>query len=316
MVVMKATTLVSRLGELLSEPTVYHSGVNWSQWSDNKWQVDCSLSVKIIGWGGRFIPANRCKPRAGCIYGSNGVKDSTTDGMINECSNISINFTSIPVGALLYMSGHVGVYIGNREVIETTAGWSSMGGYKTLISKIRSQGQRIFNGVQSGSWLKHGRLPWIDYSSAPAPTPIPQLSGNIEIGSIVTINKGARSYEGVIIASFVFDNKYRVHELKGDRAVLDKAGIHTAFRTSDLTLFESSSKSTKELEIGDRVKILRTGAGDSYGGSGTSFGIGWDDKYITAVYKDRLNPYQVGNKGKTDGANTVGFYKSEALQKL
>ena len=37
------------------------------------------------------------------------------------------------------------------------------------------------------------------------------------------------------LASFVYGRTYTVDELKGDRAVLDRKGLDTAVKTSDLT---------------------------------------------------------------------------------
>jgi hypothetical protein len=64
------------------------------------------------------------------------------------------------------------------------------------------------------------------------PTPAP----TIKVGSRVKIKQGAKSYDGVKMASFVYNNVYTVDTLQGDRAVLDKSGICTAFRVSDLIL--------------------------------------------------------------------------------
>lgn len=71
----------------------------------------------------------------------------------------------------------------------------------------------------------------------------------------------------------------------------------------------------EELKVGDRVKIIAYGNGSSNGKAGRAYGIGWT-RYITAIYKDRPFPYQVGNKGKTDSRNTTGFYTKSALKKI
>lgn len=68
----------------------------------------------------------------------------------------------------------------------------------------------------------------------PAPAPAPVVT-EIKLGSRVKINRGAKSYNGVSMASFVYENIYTVDELVGDRAVLDESGICTAFHVSDLT---------------------------------------------------------------------------------
>ena len=56
----------------------------------------------------------------------------------------------------------------------------------------------------------------------------------LETVNKVKVKKGAKSYEGAKIASFVYNNTYRVDQLKGDRAVLDLTGICTAFNVKDL----------------------------------------------------------------------------------
>lgn len=72
---------------------------------------------------------------------------------------------------------------------------------------------------------------------------------------------------------------------------------------------------SNELKVGDKVKIIATGNGSSYGTSNKAYGLGWT-RYITKIYEGRPFPYQVGNKGKTDSANTTGFYSKSALQKI
>lgn len=56
----------------------------------------------------------------------------------------------------------------------------------------------------------------------------------INVGDTVKIKSGAKSYEGVTMLDYVYNNTYRVDAISGDRAVLDKAGLCTAFRISDL----------------------------------------------------------------------------------
>lgn len=64
------------------------------------------------------------------------------------------------------------------------------------------------------------------------------------------------------------------------------------------------------LAVGDKVKIVGTGNGSSYGDSNTAYGIGWT-RQILRIWNGRPYPYQVGNN-----TGTTGFYKAEALQKL
>lgn len=67
---------------------------------------------------------------------------------------------------------------------------------------------------------------------------------------------------------------------------------------------------TKELKVGDKVRIKGYGNGSSYGDSNRAGGIGWT-REILKIYKGRKYPYRVGNS-----KGTTGFYKADALEKL
>lgn len=58
----------------------------------------------------------------------------------------------------------------------------------------------------------------------------------ISVGSKVKIKPGAKSYDGTSMAGFVYNKVYTVDELKGDRAVLDKNGLRTAFHIDNLVI--------------------------------------------------------------------------------
>lgn len=74
---------------------------------------------------------------------------------------------------------------------------------------------------------------FITTNSGTSASPLPET---IKVGSKVKVKTGAKSYTGSTIASWVYKNIYVVDELKGDRVVLDKSGICTAFKLSDLIL--------------------------------------------------------------------------------
>ena len=66
--------------------------------------------------------------------------------------------------------------------------------------------------------------------SVPAPA-------TIKVGSTVKLNKGAKTYTGGNIASFIYSRKHKVKEIKGDRAVITYLGIViAAVNIKDLTL--------------------------------------------------------------------------------
>lgn len=90
-------------------------------------------------------------------------------------------------------------------------------------------------------------------------------AAGIKKGDKVKIKKGAKSYEGVAMADFVFDKEYTVDELSGNRAVLDKNGLCTAFHVKDLTIVKASAKpaakpaapAAKKIAKGSKVKIKK-----------------------------------------------------------
>jgi len=74
------------------------------------------------------------------------------------------------------------------------------------------------------------------YITTQGGTPAEQPSAIIKVGSKVRVKQGAKTYTGGNVAAFVYGKIYTVDELKGDRAVLDKKGICTPFKISDLIL--------------------------------------------------------------------------------
>lgn len=157
---MKATEFIKKLKYIATLPTTYYSvaGGQWAKWNGKSWNFDCVILIKAILWGWN---ENKEHDHGGAIYGSNKVYDDSADTIINRCKEVSNNFQKIQAGELLWMNGHVGIYIGNGEVIECTAAWEG----KVLYSKIDNNGNRSRNGTYVGKWAKHGKLPYLMYDS-------------------------------------------------------------------------------------------------------------------------------------------------------
>ena len=137
---MKVNDFIEKLKEVEKKPTLYELGTFLNSKQGQYLLSDCSGLIKGILWG---------YPEKG-KYASNGVPDINANMLISKCSNISTNFNKISVGEMVWLDGHCGVYIGNGNVIESSPKWE--------------------NGVQvtaltDRNWLKHGKLPYIDYSS-------------------------------------------------------------------------------------------------------------------------------------------------------
>jgi hypothetical protein len=110
------------------------------------WGFDCIGLIKAVLWG---WSGDTNKTYGGAIYASNGIPDLSADAMVGKCSEVSTDFGNISIGEFLWMKGHCGIYIGNGKVVESSPKWA--------------------NGVQvtalsARNWLKHGKLPWVEYS--------------------------------------------------------------------------------------------------------------------------------------------------------
>ena len=115
---------------------------------------DCVCLIKAILWGWN---GNKSKTYGGATYCSNGVPDIGADKMITVCSNISTNFSNIEVGEVVWLKGHIGIYIGDGLVVESTPIWKD-GVQITALGNIGSK-----QGYNSRKWTNHGKLEWIEY---------------------------------------------------------------------------------------------------------------------------------------------------------
>lgn len=66
---------------------------------------------------------------------------------------------------------------------------------------------------------------------------VPTSPAEIVVGSTVRVNKGARTYEGQTLKSFVYSRDHKVYSIKGDKVVITYDGVVVAaIKKSDLTL--------------------------------------------------------------------------------
>lgn len=109
----------------------------------NVYAFDCVCLIKAVLWG---WSESNC---SWDIYKANGVPDFGDWNMLNYCEDVSTDFTKIEVGEVLWMQGHVGVYVGNGLVAEATMSWTK----NVLLSKLSDR-----------VWLKHGKLKYVAYT--------------------------------------------------------------------------------------------------------------------------------------------------------
>lgn len=115
---------------------------------------DCVGLIKAILWGWN---GDASKSYGGAVYTSNGVPDIGADTMIKACEEVSTDFSAIVPGAVVWLSGHIGVYIGGGLAVECTPKWS--GGVQ--ITAVSNIGTRA--GYNARKWTKWGKLPYVSY---------------------------------------------------------------------------------------------------------------------------------------------------------
>ena len=115
---------------------------------------DCVCLIKALLWGWN---GDASKGYGGAVYCANNVPDKNADQMIELCSHVSTDFSSIRVGEAVWLKGHIGVYIGDGLAVECTPSWKN----GVQITAVRNIGAK--SGYNSRTWTKHGRLPYVRY---------------------------------------------------------------------------------------------------------------------------------------------------------
>lgn len=124
---------------------------------------DCVCLIKGILWGWN---GDLHKSYGGASYASNGVPDIGADSMIKVCSGVSSsNWSNMAVGEAVWMSGHIGIYIGGGLAVECSPKWAN----KVQVTAVGNIGSK--RGYNTRTWTKHGKLPYVTYGSTAAPKP-------------------------------------------------------------------------------------------------------------------------------------------------
>lgn len=149
--------------------------------SEDTFGFDCVCLIKGVLWGWN---GDKNKVYGGATYQSNGVPDIDCDIMFNKCSGISSDFSKIEVGEAVWLKGHIGVYIGDGLAVECTPAFDN----KVQITAVKNIGEK--KGYNSRQWTKHGKLPYITYTTTSKPSTSTSATQNVtsenySIGEIV-----------------------------------------------------------------------------------------------------------------------------------
>ncbi len=140
---------------------------------DAPWAFDCVGLIKGILWG---WTADRSKSFGGAKYRSNDVPDINANTMAKRCLQRSETMEQILPGEAVYMNGHIGVYVGNGKVVESTL----TGRYDGV----------VITDLAYRKWQGHGKLPWITYETEKISQPEEPKKEPPKVGDLVTFAGG------------------------------------------------------------------------------------------------------------------------------
>lgn len=126
--------------------------------SSDTFAFDCVNLIKGVLWG---WDGTLSHTHGGAVSGTNGIPDTNADGWIKLCYDRSSDFSEIEIGEVMWHKGHVGVYIGNGKVVESTSDGASKVQISTVDSSGRSSG--LSGRGSSWTWTEHGKMPYVEY---------------------------------------------------------------------------------------------------------------------------------------------------------
>ena len=142
---------------------------------------DCVCLIKGLLWG---WDGNAGKTYGGASYCANNVPDIGADQIIDKCSDVSTDFSKIAVGELLWMKGHVGIYIGDGQAVECTPSWKDC----VQVTTVKN--------IKSGTghkWTKHGKLPYVKYDASATPVVSTTTSTEVEsVSDLPVLRQGSK----------------------------------------------------------------------------------------------------------------------------
>ena len=176
---------------------------------------DCVNTLKAIFWN---WSGDKNKIYGGAKYASNGVPDVNANTMFNDyCTDKTSNFKNIEVGEFVWMSGHIGVYIGNGLAVECTPIWKD----GVQITAVGNIGKK--SGYNTRTWTKHGKSVFLDYAKKPTPKP-----SKISVGDTVIVNGyGTATSAGTGAKTRKFTNKdMKVIMISGNTSKPNRYGLN------------------------------------------------------------------------------------------
>ena len=186
--------------------------------SSDTFGFDCVNLIKGILWGWN---CDKSAVYGGARYASNGVPDVSADQIMKYCTDVSTSFKDLKIGEILHLSGHVGIYIGNGLAVECTPKWTN----NVQFSAVANIGGK--SGYNSRTWSNHGKLSFIDYSSAAKPDPVEEVTPEKPktekeggyMFEVKTVKKGSKGSDVLLCQKLLLADGYKGKD--GKNLVLD-----------------------------------------------------------------------------------------------
>lgn len=290
---------------------------------------DCDVLANCVGYAsGRFNEIiNNIRGTSKCTYRT---LNCNAENFVERAVAAGLKTGSMPkVGAIMCWqkgslasgdgAGHVAIV---EKVNSDISVYTSESGYgsNAFWNSTRSNSNGRWGIGSSYSFRCFIYLPddvqeVIDNANKPKPTPIPTPTPTAEWPKRHTVvggdtvsgiantyyGKSTKPYWDLIKNANNLDNNYTI-------IIGNVLTIPNPAEVKEEPVVPTPVPSNK-FKIGDKVKIIGTGNGSSYGTSNTAYGIGWT-RQILKIWEGRAYPYQVGNN-----SGTTGFYKADALEK-
>lgn len=192
----KASDLVKWAEEQYKKKNRYKGGGIGRYDSDGTRQFDCCGLFKCFMW--HDYSTNNAR-----YYGKTQ-KDLSCEGLLAEAKEKG-DISTIPEipGVLVYMKGHMGIYIGNGKVIESTA--AKYDGKKGRIYKTYFKGNGKGCDGKRATWTKWFKSSNLTYENEVKPEPTkPSSSSDNFLGSRGYIKLGDRGSNVEKIANFMY----------------------------------------------------------------------------------------------------------------
>ena len=126
--------------------------------TDDTFGFDCVCLLKGIRWGWN---GDKTKVYGGANYCSDGVPDFTISAVMKN-KTASTDFNQIKIGEAVCLKNyeHIGIYIGDGLVIESTPSWKN----GVQVTKINKD---IKGDYPVRKWDIHAEIPYIEYIEEP-----------------------------------------------------------------------------------------------------------------------------------------------------